>query len=290
HKFPLRDPADPLRRVHPRYAGSDGKCDPKVQIRDVRLGNGFRSYFRQLAKTDDRLRIESGDLSGLIEQLEEDARRELNRLMQERPGLARCQPRLLRKEDVLAHEHVLVGQYGLFVRRPARQSDLPTLSNGRILGFYMGALVDNDDDLARTESDHPDYALYAIDTCAPRGRVTYSGKGATNSLAFANTALKPGAGEPAYDTGRINAIFIDFSVGLFDNQGKHSRESLVAMVALDNLFDDKRDEVQVLVDYGDAFLEHFKAECAPEHSSTFAEVKEEQEPDAGTSGIDTGRS
>jgi hypothetical protein len=45
-KFPLRDPDDPLRRVHPRYAGPDGKCHPKVQVRDVQLGSGFRSYFR----------------------------------------------------------------------------------------------------------------------------------------------------------------------------------------------------------------------------------------------------
>ncbi|HET9645305.1 MAG TPA: hypothetical protein VFP68_18565, partial [Burkholderiaceae bacterium] len=277
HKFPLRDPADPLRRVHRRYAGPDGKCDPKVQIRDVRLGNGFRSYFRALTKTDARLRIDRDALPSLIGQLEDDARRELERLIHETPRPARCQPRLLQKDDVMAHEQTLVGQYGLFVGRPAIGYELPTLSNGRILGFYMGALVDNDDDLARTVSDHPDYELYAVDTAAPRGWVTYSGKAATNSLAFANTALKPDAGEPAYDTDRINAIFIDFSVGLFDNQGKPSRESLVAMVALDNLFDDSRDEAQVLVDYGDAFLQHFKQESGPGEPSLPRAMKAEQE-------------
>ncbi|HET9641842.1 MAG TPA: hypothetical protein VFP68_00430, partial [Burkholderiaceae bacterium] len=277
HKFPLRDPADPLRRVHARYAGPDGKCDPKVQIRDIRLGQGFRSYFRELAKTDGRLRIDSSQLSGLIGRLEEDARRELDRLIHERRGPARCQPRLLQKEDVLPHEQMLVGQYGLFVRRPAVNSDLPTLSNGRILGFYMGALVDNDSDLARTESDHPDYELYAIDALTLRGRVTYSGMGATNSLAFANTALKSDTREPSYDTGRINAVFIEFSAGLLDNQGKPARESLVAMVALDNLFDDDRDEAQVLVDYGDAFLEHFKEEAEGAAPAVPSSVKSEPE-------------
>ncbi|HET9645253.1 MAG TPA: hypothetical protein VFP68_18280, partial [Burkholderiaceae bacterium] len=163
HKFPLRDPADPLGRVHPRYAGLNGNCDPKVQIRDVRIGNGFRSYFRDFVKTDGRLRIDARELPGLIERLEEDARRELDRLIHERPGPVRCQPRVLQKADVMAHEKALVGQYGLFVRRPSPGSELPTLSNGRILGFYMGALLDNDDAVARTVSVHPDYALYAID-------------------------------------------------------------------------------------------------------------------------------
>ncbi|HET9641843.1 MAG TPA: hypothetical protein VFP68_00435 [Burkholderiaceae bacterium] len=279
HKFPLRDPADPLGRVHPRYAGPDGKCDPKVRIRNVRLAQGFRGYFRQLAKTDARLRVDPGELPSLFGRLEEDARLELDRLIHERSAPARSKPRLLQKTDVMAHEQSLVGQYGLFVPRPSLESELPTFSNGRILGFYMGALVDNDEALARTVSDHPDYEHYAIDANAPRGRITYSGKGATNSLAFANTALKAGVPEAAYDTGRINAVFIEFSVGLFDHQGKPSRESVVAMVALDNLFDDNRDEVQVLVDYGDAFLEHFSGESGTENASSPRAIKPDPESD-----------
>jgi hypothetical protein len=277
HKFPLRDPEDPLRRVHPRYAGPDGKCHPDVRIRDVKLGTGFRSYFRDFLKTDRRLRIEPGQLRGLFERLEKDALQELDRLIRETSRPARCEPRVLQKADVLPHEEMLVGQYALFVSRPSDASELPTFSNGRILGFYMGALVDNDKALERTVADHPDYELYAIDADAPRGKVTYSGKGATNSLAFANTALKPGADEPAYDTERINALFIEFSAGLIDNEGKPSRESLVAMVALDNLFTDDRDEAQVFVDYGQLFLEHFKEESEALETSEPVRVKQESE-------------
>ncbi|HET9641844.1 MAG TPA: hypothetical protein VFP68_00440 [Burkholderiaceae bacterium] len=278
HKFPLRDPADPLRRVHPRYAGPDGKCDPNVRIRDIRLGSGFTRYIRELVKTDTRLRIDPRGLPALIQRLEKDAMDELERLIQERPGPARCQPRLLRKEDVLPHEQVLIGQYGLFVQRPEVESEIPTLSNGRILGFYMGALISNDDDLARTTSDHPDYELYAIDTFVGRRPVTYSGKGAANSVAFANTALKADGGEAAYDTKRINAIFVDFSAGFSDRQGKPARESLVAMVALDNLFDSDQDEAQVLVDYGDAFLQHFRGDSGHGESASTSTIKTEPEP------------
>jgi hypothetical protein len=145
----------------------------------------------------------------------------------------------------------------------------------------MGALVDNDKALERTVADHPDYELYAIDADAPRGKVTDSGKGATNSLAFANTALKPDTGEPTYDKERINALFIEFSAGLLDNQGKPSRENLVAMVALDNLFTDDRDEAQVFVDYGPLFLEHFKEESAVVETSEPVRVKPESESGQG---------
>jgi hypothetical protein len=103
HKFPLRDPADPLRRAHPRYAGPDGKCDRKVQIRDIRLGSGFRTYFRELIRADGRLRVESRSSQALIERLEEDARRELNRLICEMPRPAHCHTRVLQKEDVACH-------------------------------------------------------------------------------------------------------------------------------------------------------------------------------------------
>jgi hypothetical protein len=273
----LRDSEDPLRRVFRRYAGANGKCDSNVKIRSIEVGRRFRSYLSWFVKTDGRLGVTSEDLSDLIRRLEEDARSELDRLIRETAGTPRCYPRPLRKEDVLAHEQVLVGQYGLFVRRAEDGSELPILSNGKILGFYMGALLDNDHDLARTEVDHPNYELYAIDASPRRGRVTYSGVGATNSLAFANTALKADDEDPAYDTDRINALFMDFSVGLSDNKGKPARESLVAMVALDNLFVDNRVEAQVLVDYGPPFLENFKAKPQPGESSTPAAVKSEPE-------------
>jgi hypothetical protein len=287
HKFPLRDPKDPLHRVLPRYAGPDGECDEKVRIRDIRVGDGVRTYLQALVETDhrqqrrQRLQIDSLNLESVIERLQQDARGELDRLIHHGRAAAsapaRCNPRRLEKEDVLAHEQSLVGQYGLFVRRPAVDSERPTLSNGQILGFYMGALLNNDRDFAQTATDHPDYPIYAIDTVARRGPVTYSAKGAANSIAFANTALKAGTSKPAYDTDRINSIFIDFSVGLVENKGRPTRESLIALVALDNLFDGNQNEVQVLVDYGEPFLEHFIQESGSGERFSSPAVKTEPE-------------
>ncbi|MHA6893748.1 hypothetical protein ACQUJT_06630 [Ralstonia pseudosolanacearum] len=259
HKFPLRDPADPLRRAHPRYAGPDGKCHPNVEVSKVQLNTGFRSYLRQLAKSDDRFRVDSVRLGEIMDQLERDAARELQRLIDERPAALRCQPRVLQPRDVLAHERALIGQYGLFVQRPQSTEPPPTLSNGRILGFYMGALVENDLERIQTETAHPDYARYAIDAHPFRGRTAmYSGLGAANGIAFANTALQADAPEPAYDHRRLNALFVEFEASLTDKENKRRREHLVAMVALDNLYDSPALEAQVLVDYGDAFLGHFK--------------------------------
>ncbi|KQV81162.1 hypothetical protein [Rhizobacter sp. Root1221] len=261
HKFPLRDPADALGRAHPRYADKDGNVHPRVGLRKMQFGSGFRSYFRELVKSKDaRLSVDPRRLPEVMTRVEEDAARELQRLIRGEVGPPRCTPRLLRDSDVQPHERMLVGQHGLFVPRPEAAADRPTLSNGRILGFYMGALVENDHELAQTASLHPDYERYAIDA-HPRGngRVMYSGLGATNSIAFANTALKADSAEPASDHKRLNSLFIEFDATLTDNTGKPRIERLVAMVALDNLFDDNHADAQVLADYGEDFLENFRS-------------------------------
>ncbi len=263
-KFPLRDPRDPLGRAHARYAAPDGSCHPNVKLSKMQLSTGFRSYFRELAKSDPRLQVDRARLGHIVDHLEADAARELRRLIDEKPGTPRYRPRMLDARDVLAHESALIGQYGLFVRRPQRPEQAPTLSNGYILGFYMGALVEEDVDFATTEAAHPDYAHYAIDAHRHRGGlVVYSGLGATNGIAFANTAIKSDVAEPAYDRRRLNALFIEFQASLSDKDGRPRRENLVALVALDNLFENDGPEAQVLVDYGDAFLANFKESDAP---------------------------
>jgi hypothetical protein len=260
HKFPLRDPADALGRVHPRYADEHGNVHPRVRLNKMQVGTGFRSYFRELVKSKDaRLRVDPGSLPKLMTKLEEDAARQLQRLISGQVEPPRCTPRVLLDSDVQPHERMLVGQHGLFVTRPEEAADRPTLSNGRILGFYMGALVENDHELAHTVSLHPDYERYAIDAHPRNNRpVMYSALGATNSIAFANTALKPDSAEPAVDRQRVNALFIELDASLTDNKGRPRIERLVAMVALDNLFDGNQADAQVLADYGDNFLENFK--------------------------------
>jgi hypothetical protein len=268
HKFPLRDPVNPLMRVHERYAGEDGKCHPNVGIRrnnatnpkGVKLGSGLYSYLQEMAKSDDRLRLDPARLREVVERLEDDAATQLERLIREETTVEpRVKPRLLEESDVQPHERMLIGQYGLFVRRPPGPAEYPTLSNGRILGFYMGALVENRVELAQMRAAHPDYERYAIDARRiGKRRVMYSALGAANSVAFANTALLPDAGKPAFDRQRLNALFIEFEVALTDRENRPRRENVVALVALDNLFKGDEPEAQVLVDYGETFLAQFR--------------------------------
>jgi hypothetical protein len=187
---------------------------------------------------------------------------------------------LLSAADVQDHEQALIGQYGLFVPRPSDRSEYPTLSNGRILGFYTGALLENERQREQAKATHPDSDHYGMDLTRPaqpkrRGRtdwsgsrrptpVTYSALGFANSMAFANTALRrpdPDNPSPAYDQERINTLFVPFDVVLTDKRGQPRKETVVALAALDNLFPegDDRPHAQVLADYGDAYLSNFSA-------------------------------
>ena len=93
--------------------------------------------------------------------------------------------------------------------------------------------------------------------------VTYTGLGAANSVAYANTALcrpTPDNPEPAYDRERLNAFFLPFHLELTDKDGVRRNEAAIALVALDNLFaagNDSR-EAQVFADYGNGYLENFQ--------------------------------
>jgi len=279
-KFPLRDPDNPLGRAHPRYAGDDGKCHPNVRLMKVSMGGKPEyQYLEALCDHDPRLPLDRSGLRQVVQALTADARREFERLILETKSDApRCQPRKLQASDVLDHEQALIGQYGLFARRPETLAGYPTLSNGRILGFYMGALLENKRQREQARATHPDTDHYAIDTGRrprrQRGRtrwsnssretmVTYTGLGAANSVAYANTALcrpTPDNPEPAYDRERLNAFFLPFHLELTDKDGVRRNEAAIALVALDNLFaagNDSR-EAQVFADYGNGYLENFQ--------------------------------
>jgi hypothetical protein len=112
------------------------------------------------------------------------------------------------------------------------------LSNGRILGFYMGVFAASDQDIETLEAQHPDYVRYALDAPRPGGKFTvYSAQGCANDLAFANTALLPNTAQPTYDRERLNAEFVPFEVRLTDKNGKPARETVIAVVALNNAID-----------------------------------------------------
>jgi hypothetical protein len=154
---------------------------------------------------------------------------------------------------------MLIGQYGLFAT-----DDTSRAAHGRILGIYLGALLRGEDDESLAQTQHPDYERYLLDAASAQGtgsRVsTYSADGAANSIAFANTALlAPRQGQrPAYDDGRINAVFVSYRVRLTDNRGRSVTEHVSVLVGLANLAAGQ----QVLVSYGDRFLEQFQPPSA----------------------------
>jgi hypothetical protein len=278
-KFPLRDPKDPSL-PHSRYAGDDGKCHSNVTLRKIKVaGKEVHGLLRHMSASDSRLRLDRSQIDTVVKALTADAQKEFERLISERPpSERRCEPMLLSAADVQDHEQALIGQYGLFVRRPSDPSQYPTLSNGRILGFYTGALLENEHQREQAQATHRDSDHYAIDAgrlpkrqrgrtdwgrAGRRTQVTYSGLGFANSMAFANTALRrpdPDHPEPAYDKERINAIFLPFDVDLTDKSGTRRNEVVAALVALDNLFPegDDRPYAQVLADYGDGYLANFR--------------------------------
>lgn len=291
-KFPLRDRNNP-ERAHPRYANDDGTCHPNVQLKTIKVaGQEMHKFLQHLCESDPRVRLDPDKLKDVVQALTKDAQHEFERLIREEPSPnPRCQPIKLSAADVQDHEHALIGQYGLFVPRPDNQADYPTLSNGRILGFYMGAVLENERQRQEALATHPDSDHYALDasrlpqqrqpgrtnwssTAGKRTQVTFAGLGSANSMAFANTALRrpdPDHPEPAFDRERINALFMPFDLKLIDKNGKRRNEVAVALVALDNLFPegDDRPRAQVLADYGDAYLANFsKPAPAPDSDDT----------------------
>ena len=237
-------------------ADAYGFIDNNVRVSEVRLAQSSRSLERQLGVSPEAVQGLRDDVAAELDRLLGNSR--LGAVQQAAP--ARTQPRRLGPGDVLAHEQMLVGQYGLFVTDPTALA-----SNGRILGIYMGAVLHGEADEARVSTTHPQYERFLIDAGGSRGSgkvTTYSADGAGNYTAFANTALRvpaPGV-QPAYDNARINARFVAYEVHLTDNQGRPRIEYVAALVGLNNLNVAGGD--QVLISYGDRFLEQFKPTSA----------------------------
>jgi hypothetical protein len=282
HKFPLRDLADPLGRVHARYAAEDGRCHPNVTLRKIDLAGGYKNYFKRLCR-DPRVGLAPKAIAGVRTRLLENARQEFLRLLDnDRAGVEPqpleqsashwpCEPRRLGRNDVPAHEHKLAGQLGLFLKTPEAGQEQPVLGNGRILGFYTGVFAAGDDEIAAVEEAHPGFERYAIDAPRAGGKMTvYSAEGCANDLAFANTALVPDAPQPAYDKERLNAEFVPFELQLTDKAGKPARETVIAVVALDNAIDQ-----ELRIDYGPAFLQQFTRPAQAASRAPDAVVKTE---------------
>ena len=261
--FPLRDPDNPLYAVHPHYADETGNVSPNVRVikvtpffspSDVGLADGDPAFTRLLAEVHE-------ELARLINNSRAGASREPTFLSR------RTVTRRVTKQDGLpAHEDVLIGQYGLFASTDVPSSEVSG-RDGHMLGIYMGALARSKAQERRIEAVQPGYQHYLMEAPTSKSRqATYSGLGATNSVAFANTPLR--ADKRGYDD-RVNAQFLGVRVVMTNNQGQPRTESIVVLIGEPHL----QLGQQILVSYGKQYLALFKEAVAAEEAS--APVKEE---------------
>lgn len=236
--FPLRDPRDPLRRVHPDYADADGSSVAAlVRVLDVTARHSDGAGMTGEVRTELQVLIANSRSNAGAEQTLLSTRTETRRITAE--------------DAIPSHEAMLIGQYGLFVSANTNPDELGS-ARGHILGVYMGALLRGDDDHDVVEALQPRYLDYLMQTGDGDGDLrSISAAGAANGVAFANTALhRNGRG---YDHNRINAEFFGFTVTLTDRHGRAREENIVVLAGNERL----RPGDQVRVDYGRDYLELF---------------------------------
>ncbi len=277
--FPWRDPENP-HRVHRRYADAAGRVSPWTSVGPVRWMPAMDAHFWTLAERDETLRtraLSAPERRQLREALAQDVHDELARLIAGRPRTPRCHVRRLRPEELPAHEQPLAGQQGLFVDGADEPGQRHTATRGRILGLYMGMLLESEDEEAAHLQRYPGGNAYLLDVRRPGGRlIGLAGLGAANAAVFANTSLLPG--EPArYDKERLNASFVAFDVRMTDGRGRAVRETAVALVAFDALYGPLHPRREVRVDYGDDYLRHFAGGSV--QGATACDIKQEPGPE-----------
>ncbi|WP_256464207.1 hypothetical protein [Amycolatopsis sp. EV170708-02-1] len=175
----------------------------------------------------------------------------------EKPLVRRVRVGELTSEHVDTDEKVLVGQDGLFLEidpEDISREEWPSLSNGRILGLYFGAVLDNDEAKAAWAAKYPlggqgpQYPHYSVQVSKDGTRM--AAEGPANSLAAANTKLDG----RKIDEDEINAIFLQFDVWMPDKDGGGRWMPVAAQVALDDAFDVARNpHRKVLVHYGHTY-------------------------------------
>lgn len=278
--FPLRDPKNPFFRVHPDYANEAGGVADKVAVEQVSISKTYLNYLEELAKADlhERLGgVAPEQIAPLVARIELDVRAEMQRLIRgDEPDPPRCfAERYTPEHNLPACEQVFVDQrqFGLFAHEFAPE-ERPTLANGKILGLYVGALNRTPTQMREYAQEHPGSSSYemavvmATKESSRRGKLTHvkakpkevcmAALGAANSIPFANTALDPHAARPTYDHARINAEFVPFDLKIADRTGRLRNETVVALLALENLYVDSNPRRDVRVSYGDKYMPHFE--------------------------------
>jgi hypothetical protein len=281
-EFPWRDPADPLDRVCPPFAGPDGRqACPAVQVARAEMGACHGMLARLVTSSvDQRLAGPPGPrdsraVGTWVEGTAQRMARQVQDLVQATISGTRAElpaePRILYRWDVLDHEQDLAGQYGVFLTDTARTAPpggRALLSEGRVLGLFGGALPDSPEAAAQWNATYRHIAMsYAVPV---RGRgtqtVTMSAEGFATTVAFANTRLHPGTSIRDRTVTGINALFLPFHVQVTDNTGQPRWLGIMALAGLDNLYGEHNPSGMVIADYGDDY--RFPAEA----------VKPEPEP------------
>ncbi len=261
--FPFRDPNDPQGRVYEPYADENGQLHSAVVRRADEITAemiGTKAMLKGIARDPDDTRLPATAATGLTAvwpALERAVAAEMRRLVREEP-LATPVVRVgeVTEKHVREHERALVGENGLFLSR--RSADIPpaewpSLRNGRILGVYLGAVLDSGETLANWEETYRKYPSYAMKLAKTRN--TMSAEGAANFIAFANTATEDSGHGLTYDHDRINAVFVKFRIHLFDKGENPRAQTIAVLMALDNAFDrETNPDGVILVDYGDDYL------------------------------------
>ncbi|MGW5578517.1 hypothetical protein [Micromonospora chokoriensis] len=264
-----RDAVDPMGKVYAPYADDAGRVHPAVVANADSITakmSGGKAYLTAIARNPEDARLPQSaarDMTRLWPLLEEDVAAEVRRLVRGDSAPPRVAPRLMTEQDLLPHERVLEGQWGLALAwEPG--SARPALTDGRILGLYLGAVLETQEDQDSWGRIYDNFPSYAMELPERRGLTVMSSDGAANYLSFANTALKDGK----LDQERINAIFLQFVVSLTDKDGKRRPQSVIAMVALDNAFDVETNPNRiVIVDYNEGYLQQFEAQVKTEPDS-----------------------
>ncbi|MEV4315105.1 hypothetical protein [Actinocrispum sp. NPDC049592] len=270
--FPWRSPRDPMNRVYEPFADADGRVHPEVVARADEITATMlrhRTTLKAIARDpeDHRLpdTVTNAQLEAVWPVLDASVAAEIRRLTRGedlKTPVVRIDR--VKSEHVPEHEQVLVGQWGLFFATwpPSRSKRRrPSLLNGQILGMYMGAVLDDPEALEYWEEVYETYPAYTLSLGADtRYESTMAAEGAANAAVFANTATKVvkkrnGGQKLAIDEDRVNSMFLEFVVRMPVPGGGVKAQTIGAVVALENAFDQKTNPYGVVVvGYGDDYL------------------------------------
>ncbi|WP_210405992.1 hypothetical protein [Micromonospora sp. MH33] len=274
--FPWRDADDPRGRVYAPFADDDGQVHPVVRANADRITASMtsgRRLLKDIASNPDDPRLPSipdEEMERLWPLLEQMVAAEIRRLVLGE-SLENRRVKVLRMTANLLEPHErgpdsLEGKLGLALDDALLQQFLMEL-----LGPYLGAVLENKQREAawkqiyrlypsysmsletyRTSNERPGRRSRGRRLVAPRrGKrsITMSAEGFANSIAFANTALKPGTREP--DIYRTNSVYLQFTVRIPDNDNRIRRQEIMMLFGMNNLFDLSINPHRIVIaDYG----------------------------------------